>query len=57
MEFEWDPRKAEANLRKHGVGFADATTALFDDLAITIADEGGDEERNATVGRDALGRL
>jgi uncharacterized DUF497 family protein len=36
MNFEWDPRKAEVNLRKHGVSFTEAGTVLGDDLAITI---------------------
>lgn len=31
MPFEWDERKAELNLRKHGVDFADATS-VFDDV-------------------------
>jgi len=43
VEFEWDPRKAIANLRKHGVDFADAGTVLHDTQAITIPDEGSDE--------------
>jgi uncharacterized DUF497 family protein len=30
MRFTWDPRKAKANLRKHGVSFDEASTA-FDD--------------------------
>jgi len=28
MEYEWDPDKAEANLQKHGISFADAV-AVF----------------------------
>lgn len=28
MRFEWDQRKASANLRKHGVAFADAMLCL-----------------------------
>ena len=28
MEYEWDPRKAAENLRKHNVDFADAIIAL-----------------------------
>jgi uncharacterized DUF497 family protein len=38
MRFEWDPRKAAANLRKHGISFEEATTALRDDLALTGRD-------------------
>ena len=30
LEFEWDDAKAESNLRKHGVDFADAVR-VFDD--------------------------
>lgn len=58
MELEWDPRKASVNLRRHGVDFADAGTVLHDEQAITIPDEGSDEEdRLITLGMDALGRV
>lgn len=57
MELEWDPRKADRNLRKHGVDFADAGTVLHDDHAITIYDEKSGEDRFVTVGLDALGRV
>jgi uncharacterized DUF497 family protein len=54
---EWDPRKAAANLKKHGVDFADVVTVLHDEQAITIRDDGGDEERFVTIGMDALGNV
>ncbi|MBI2822565.1 MAG: BrnT family toxin [Acidobacteria bacterium] len=58
MSYEWDARKAEAILRKHGVDFADAVTALEDQLAVTIRDLHPEEEnRFITVGMDGLGRL
>jgi uncharacterized protein len=38
LQFEWDPRKAAANLRKHGVDFAEATTVFGDPLSLTIPD-------------------
>jgi hypothetical protein len=58
MEYEWDPNKADSNLRKHkGVAFADAIGALEDDLALTIDDDYPDEERFITIGTDFLGRL
>ncbi len=58
MESEWDPAKARANFKKHGVRFADAVSALEDDSALTIRDLSSDiEERWATMGLDALGRL
>ena len=45
MDYEWDPRKASANLRKHGVDFADAVIALEDENALTIEDPDHNEQR------------
>ena len=53
-EVDWDSRKAAANLKKHGVDFADAATVLHDEQAITIRDDQGSEERYVTIGMDAL---
>jgi uncharacterized DUF497 family protein len=36
--FEWDPQKAEANRRKHGVTFDEASTVFGDPLAILLQD-------------------
>jgi uncharacterized DUF497 family protein len=57
MEAEWDPVKARTNLRKHGVRFADAVTALEDARAISVRDEGQGEERWIGIGMDSLGRI
>jgi uncharacterized protein len=57
MEAEWDPAKAQANFRKHRVRFADAVTALEDEKAISIRDEGMDEERWISMALDSLGRV
>jgi uncharacterized DUF497 family protein len=54
---EWDPRKAAANLLKHGVRFSEALTVLFDDLAVTAEDEDSDERRFVTVGVSAEGQI
>jgi uncharacterized DUF497 family protein len=56
-EFQWDPRKARANLAKHGVDFADVVGVFFDALAITIPDLHDQEERFVTIGMDFLGRV
>jgi uncharacterized DUF497 family protein len=56
VDIEWDARKAAANLRKHGIDFADAATVLEDDLAVTVIDQHLHEDRFVTVGMDALGR-
>ncbi len=29
MNYEWDPKKAEGNRRKHGVAFDEATTCFW----------------------------
>ena len=55
---EFDPVKASANLRKHGVAFSHAEQALHDPNALTMDDPGIDGEmRFVTLGLDALGRL
>jgi uncharacterized DUF497 family protein len=33
--FSWDPRKAAANLRKHGVDFREAATVFDDPFSTT----------------------
>ncbi len=59
MQFEWDPAKAEENVKKHGVDFLEATTVFCDPLELTIPDpdhsEG--EARFLSVGRSANARL
>jgi len=57
MAFEWDPDKAEANRRKHGVDFADAVGAFGDPFALTQEDPHPTEQRFVTLGRDFLDRL
>jgi uncharacterized DUF497 family protein len=57
MEFEWDEKKAKANLRKHRVSFAEATTALRDPLSKTghDPDHSDGEDRYVTFGGLQLG--
>jgi uncharacterized DUF497 family protein len=52
IAFEWDPGKDSANRRKHGVGFAEASTVFGDPLSATIPDpdHAGDEERFVIAG-------
>lgn len=59
MEFEWDPRKAESNVRKHGVSFEEAATALSDPMAATAPDPDHSvtEDRYITFGVSDHGRL
>ena len=58
MAFEFDPIKAKANLRKHGVSFPHAEQALRDPMAVTIEDPDAiGEQRLVSLGMDALGRV
>ena len=59
MRFEWDPKKAAANLRKHRVTFQEAATVFGDPLAITFEDpdHSENEERHLTFGISLQGRL
>ncbi len=57
--FEYDPRKAASNLKKHGVSFAEAMTVFDDPLAQTFPDElhSEDEDRSITIGLSSRQRL
>ena len=52
LRFEWDPKKAAANLRKHGVSFEDAQTVFADEHAKLIddPDHSGTEDRFVLLG-------
>ena len=54
----WDPRKARANLLKHGVRFSDAEGVLFDPHAITTEDRTAQgEQRFVSIGLDPVGHV
>jgi uncharacterized DUF497 family protein len=61
MDFlvEWDPQKARANRRKHGVSFEEAATLLGDSLSATLPDPDHSEreDRMLILGRSAAGRF
>ena len=59
MSFEWDPRKAAANRKKHGVSFEEALTVFGDRLARIFGDpeNSGTETREIIVGHSARQRL
>ena len=54
---EWDPEKERSNVRKHGISFSEAVTALEDELAITLEDDYPAETRFITLGMDEAGRV
>ena len=59
MNFEWDPRKAAQNRRKHRVSFHKAATVFGDPLAVTYDDPDHSivEQRFITVGMSDAGRV
>ena len=59
LQFAWDPDKAAANLRKHGVSFQEASTVFRNPLAKVLPDtaHSGQEPRSLILGHSAGGRL
>ncbi len=51
MEIEYNSRKAESNLTKHGVSFEEAATVLYDPIALVQEDiDSTDESRWILIG-------
>jgi uncharacterized protein len=52
LRFEWDPAKAAANVKKHGIGFDEAKSVFADERAKLIADpaHSNDEDRFVLLG-------
>lgn len=59
IRFEWDPKKAEGNLRKHKVSFQDAQSVFSDEHALLIddPDHSGEEDRFVLLGMSQSLRL
>ena len=59
LRFVWDPAKAAANERKHGVTFEEARSTFFDERAKLIddPDHSDDEERFILLGLSSSLRL
>jgi uncharacterized DUF497 family protein len=58
LAFEWDPRKARLNLRKHRVSF-EAASVFSNPLARIFADEdhSAEEAREIIIGHSSTKRL
>jgi uncharacterized DUF497 family protein len=58
VEYQWDPKKAALNSRKHGVDFADAV-GVFEEKNALWQEEPIDhyEDRYIALGEDFLGRI
>jgi hypothetical protein len=59
MNFEWDPHKAEVNLERHGVSFAEAITVFENPAEVTVPapDHSDGEQRCLSLGTTDAGRL
>ena len=58
VNIAWDRAKADENLFKHQIAFADAELVLSDSLALTKEDPDAEgEQRFLSVGGDAFGRI
>jgi uncharacterized protein len=59
MKFEWDPQKAQSNLRKHGISFEEAITVFNDTLAFIFDDmeHSQSEHREIIIGTSTLRRM
>lgn len=59
LHFEWDPKKATSNARKHGVTFQEAATVFLDPLACIFDDEEHSivETREIIIGHSSKNRL
>lgn len=59
LHFEWDPGKAAANFRKHGVSFEEAETVFSDEQALLLddPDHSEDEDRFVLLGLSAQLRI
>ena len=58
MAFQYDPTKAETNLKDHGVSFSDAEGVFFDPLALHRPDPDAEgEERFVAMGLGSAGQI
>ena len=59
LAFTWDPGKAAANARKHGVSFQEAETVFSDEHALLLDDpeHSADEDRFVLIGLSAASRM
>jgi len=52
IRFEWDAEKAQSNLAKHGIDFAEAKSVFYDDYARQFfdAEHSSEEDRFIMLG-------
>jgi len=57
--YEWDPNKADENLKRHKVSFDEATSVFTDPFALTFddPDHSQEERRYVTTGTSSKQRI
>jgi len=54
-KFEWDAKKAQSNLKKHGIAFEEGVTVFLDPLSISDPDHSEQEQRYIDIGTSDRG--
>ena len=49
LRFEWESRKASANLKKHGISFEEAKSVFYDERARLISDPDHSEDEDRFI--------
>jgi uncharacterized DUF497 family protein len=59
LRFDWNAQKGAANLKKHGIGFEEARSVFYDELARLIddPDHSQSEDRFVLLGMSARFRI
>ena len=59
MIYEWNPKKADENLKRHRISFDEATSVFTDPFALTFDDPAHsvDEQRYITIGTSSTQRI
>ena len=59
MIYEWNPKKADENLKRHRISFDEATSVFTDPFALTFDDpeHSVDEQRYITIGTSSTQRI
>ena len=59
MIYEWDPKKADENLKRHKISFDEATSVFTDPFALTFDDPEHSlgEQRYITIGTSSTQRI
>ena len=49
IRFEWDEKKNETNIKKHGISFEEASSVFQDEESLIISDENHSQEEDRFI--------